>query len=229
MGSDPAARADAGRAAAFCTESSAAERFWQLDRLHNHWSRPGLRRSWQWYLTFEDCPELRALAARCQAAITSDFYDLVVLDGLHLTLGGVAAGDAITSAQVAAVAAAGRRVCADLRPFEITIGVLGGTAGALGFAVGPVRPLRQLRDALHEATRSILPTAAPMGVRFEPHVSIAYCNTDNIPATQAHATVRALEPLPSATATVTSTVLVDLERRERAYVWRPFARIPLPT
>ncbi|MCM3886829.1 2'-5' RNA ligase family protein [Frankia sp. R82] len=229
MGSDSTAGPGPGlsRAAVLGAEASAAERFWQLDRLHNHWARPGLRRSWQWYLTFENSPELRALVARCQAAIADDVYDPVALDSLHLTLDRIAANDAITSTQIAAVAAAGRRVCARLRPFDITTGSLAGTAGALGLAVGPVGPLRQLRAALHEATHSVLPTAPPLSARFEPHVSIAYCNTDDVPAAQAHTAVRTLQALPAATGTVTAAVLVDLERRERTYVWRPVASIPL--
>ncbi|EIV91317.1 2'-5' RNA ligase family protein [Frankia sp. QA3] len=220
---DPADVPGAGGAAVV----GAADRFRQLDRLHNHWARPGERHSWQWYLTFEDCPELHALAGRCQAAVTFPYYDLVPLDGLHLTLGRIAPLDEITSGQVNAIATAASRACAALEPFVITIGVLGGTAGALGFAVDPAEQLRQLRDMLREATCTAVPSVSPTSPQFEPHVSIAYCNTDGIPAAQAAAAVEKLRALPSATAMVRAAVIVRLERQERAYVWRPVAKLPL--
>lgn len=221
--SDPAGTAGAGPAAA-----GPAERFGQLDRLHNHWSRPGGRGSWQWYLTFEDCPELRALAARCQAAVAFPYYDLIPLDGLHLTLGRIAGVDEITAGQVAEVAAAAARACRALTPFDISIGRLGGTAGALGFAVDPAAQLRRLRGTLYEATRSVVPDVRPPGPEFAPHVSIAYCNTDGIPAAQVIATVETLRALPPVTATVRAAVIVRLERHARAYVWQPVGRTPLP-
>jgi len=195
--------------------------------LHNHWARPGERRTWQWYLTFEDSPDLQLLAARCQDAIACGYYDLVASNVLHMTLGRVATATEINAEQVNAVTAAARRACAALSAFEITTGALGGTAGALGFAVAPSLPLRQLHEALRAASRAALPELLPMSRPFEPHVTIAYCNTDGVPAARAHTIVKQLHDLPPATATVTTAVLVDLERRERAYVWRPIARIPL--
>lgn len=171
---------------------------------------------------------MHALAARCQAAIAWPYYDLLPPEGLHLTLGRIAAEGEITDGQVAEVAAAAARACAALAPFDISIGRLGGTAGALGFAVGSSAQLRQLRDALHEATRLVVPGGRPPGPEFEPHVSIAYCNTDGVPAAQVIAVVEELGALPSVTTTVRAAVLVLLERRERAYVWRPVARTPLP-
>lgn len=209
------------------TGSSPADGFWLLDRLHNHWARPGEDRTWQWYLTFEDSPDLHNLTARCQDAVTCGFYDLVSPDVLHLTLGRVATAREISGEQLSAVAATAGRACAALSPFEIAVGALGGTAGALGFAVAPSRPLRQLHETLRAATRAALPELLPMSRPFVPHVTIAYCNTDDVPAAHAHAIVKRLRDLPPAAATVTAAVLVDLERRERAYVWRPVARIPL--
>ncbi|WP_207770185.1 2'-5' RNA ligase family protein [Frankia canadensis] len=196
--------------------------------MHNHWARPGERRSWQWYLTFEDSPDLQVLAAHCQDAIDGGYYDLVASDVLHMALGRVAAAGEIGAEQVGAVAAAAGRACDALSAFEITTGALGGTAGALGFAVAPSRPLRQLHETLRAATRAALPELLPMSRPFEPHVTIAYCNTDDVPAARVHAIVKQLHDLPPVTAAVTTAVLVDLERRERAYAWRPVARIPLP-
>ncbi len=221
---DPADISGAGHAAV----ASAADRFRQLDRLHNHWARRGERRSWQWYLTFEDCPGLRVLAARCQAAVAFPYYDPVPLDGLHLTLGRIAPVNEITAGQVEAIAAAASRACAAVAPFDITIGGLGGTAGALGFAVEAAEHLGRLRDTLRAATCSAVPGVSPMGPQFEPHVSIAYCNTDGVPAAQAVAAVEQLRMLAPVTATVRAAVIVRLERRERAYVWQPVARLSLP-
>lgn len=205
-----------------------ADRFWQLEWLHNHWSRPGGSRSWQWYLTFEDCPRLHALARRCQAAVASPYYDLIPPDGLHLTLCRIAAVDELTAEQATEVSAVATRACAALAPFDISIGRLGGTSGALGFAVDSSEQLRQLRDILHEATRSAVPDLRPPESEFEPHVSIAYCNSDGVPAAPVIAAVKNLQTLPPVTTTVREALIVLLERRERAYVWRSVARTPLP-
>ncbi len=90
------------------------------------------------------------------------------------------------------------------------------------------QPSDTLRDTLREATRSAVPGVSSICPEFTPHVSIAYCNTDGIPAAQAIAAVETLRALPSVTATIRGAVIVRLERRERAYVWRTVARTLFP-
>ena len=61
-----------------------------------------------------------------------------------------------------------------------------------------------------------------------PHVTIAYANTDDVPAADAVAAVSKLNATaPGAEAAVAEATLVLLERRQRAYAWQPVARIPL--
>ena len=65
---------------------AAQERFRDLRWLKNYWSRPIGPRSYYWYVTLENSPELHSLARKCQAAISFPYYDLTSPRDLHLTL-----------------------------------------------------------------------------------------------------------------------------------------------
>src|SRR5712691_5433248 len=124
--------------------SDKLERFRQLRWLHNHWSRPIGPRAYYWYLTFENSPELHRLAAECQQALAFPYYDLTPLSDLHLTLDRIAFDGDITPDQLGTIETAARRACREVLPFDVTIGCLGGTAGAVGFTAFPARPIREL-------------------------------------------------------------------------------------
>jgi 2'-5' RNA ligase len=202
------------------------EHFQNIRLLHNHWSRPIGPRSYYWYLTFEDSAELRNLAANCQEAIAFPYYDLTPLPDLHLTLDRIAYADNIAHSQLAAIEVAAARASRQIEPFDITIGALGGTAGAIGFAAFPASALWALRDMFRAATLSVYPEAPVGRSRFHPHVTIAYANSDGIPATDVIAAVKRLNSLPHANVTVKEGTLALLERRKRAYAWRAVSRIP---
>jgi GNAT superfamily N-acetyltransferase/2'-5' RNA ligase len=178
-------------------------------------------------LTFEDSSDLQLLAGQCQAAISFPYYDLTPPSELHLTLSRIAAQDDITSDQLHAVEAAAKRACDGISPFDIRIGFLAGTSGAVGFSVAPGEPIGHLRDVLHEATRSAYPNAATASPAFHPHVTIAYCNSDDVPAAPAIAAVERLNSLPCVEVTVKKGALVLLERRPRAYMRQAISRISL--
>ncbi|GAA3203961.1 2'-5' RNA ligase family protein [Nonomuraea helvata] len=203
------------------------ERFRTLRYLTNHWDRPAAPRAYYWYLTFEASPQLRPLVKQCQEAISFPYYDLIPESGLHLTLDRIALEREVTSTQLRLIEAAAMRACREIAPFNISIDSLGGTPGALGFSASPGGPIRNLREILREATLSVHPDAPIKDSKFNPHVTIAYCNTADIPAAEAIATVEKLHALPSADVAVKETSLVLLERRQRAYVWQEISRIPL--
>lgn len=203
------------------------ERFRNIRQLHNHWSRPIGQQAYYWYLTFESYPELHSVARECQEAISFPYYDLTTPRELHLTLDRVAFADQITPDRLGAIEAAAMRACAEIPPFDITIGCLGGTAGAIGFTAYPTRPIRELRDALRAATLSVCPSAPVRRPDFHPHVAIAYANSDNVPAAEAVAAVEKLHAGAHASVTVADGTLVLLERRPRSYAWRAVSRIPL--
>ena len=203
------------------------ERFRNIRLLHNHWSRPIGPRSYYWYLTFEDSAELHYLTARCQQGIAFPYYDLTPVSDLHLTLDRIAFDGDIAPDQLSAIEIAAIRACRNVAPFDITIGALGGTAGAIGFIAFPAPALRELRDTFRAATLSVYP-AAPVGHSgFPPHVTIAYANSDGVPAADVIASVEKLNSAPSVNVTIKEGTLALLERRKRAYAWQVVSRIPL--
>jgi 2'-5' RNA ligase len=196
--------------------------------LRNHWSGPARPRAYYWYLLFAGATEARALAARCQQAIAFPYYDQVPSPGLHMTLDRIGTEAGVTTAQLSSIEAAARRACQAIPPFRITLGPVAGSPGAVGFMAAPVGRIDQLRDALRGATLSACPDAPVMREAPPPHVTIAYANTDNVPAAGAIAAVGKLNATaPWAEAAVAEATLVLLERRQRAYARQPVARIPL--
>jgi 2'-5' RNA ligase len=209
------------------TSNEELERFRTIRWLTNHWARPVGPRAYYWYLTFERFSDLHSLAERCQRVISFPHYDLTPPSGLHLTLDRIAFEDDVTRNDLSAVEAAAGRVCQKIAPFEITIGALGGTPGAIGFTAYPERPIRFLRDAVRGATLSVHPSAPIKHSAFHPHVAIAYCNSDDIPATETVAAVEGVRATASVRATIKDVSLVLLTRRPRAYEWSTMLRIPL--
>lgn len=203
------------------------ERFRNIKLLHNHWSRPIGPRAYYWYLTFENCPELHSLASQCQEAISFPYYDLTPLPDLHISLDRVAFDNDITLDRLEVIEAVAVRACEKVPPFDITIGSLGGTPGAIGFTAFPARPIQELRDTFRAATLSVYPDAPVRQSEFHPHVAIAYANSDNVPAAEVIATVEQLNATAPASVTITEGTLVLLERRSRSYAWQAVSRIPL--
>jgi 2'-5' RNA ligase len=219
--------ADRSTEAADYTGPEELERFRTIRSLRNHWSRPASPPAYYWYLTFEDSPEIRALAGQCQEAISFPCYDLTPPHDLHVTLDRIAFTGSITPGQLADIKAAATRACESIPAFRITIGSLGGTPGAIGFTASPARPVREIRDTLRAVTLSVYPDAPVRRPEFHPHVAIAYANSDEVPAAEAIAAVEKLNPTARASVTITAATLVLLQRRPRAYEWEAVTRIPL--
>jgi 2'-5' RNA ligase len=195
--------------------------------LRNHWSRPIGPRTYYWYLTFEKCPKLHSVARECQEAIAFPYYDLIAPRELHLTLDRIAFGDDIRLDQLHAIESEAIRACRKISPFDITVGSLGGTRGAIGFTAFPAQPIRDLRSTLRRATLSVYPNAPVKNTEISPHVTIAYANSDDIPATEAIAAVEKLNATARVNVTIEYATLVLLERRQRSYAWEVISRIPL--
>lgn len=203
------------------------ERFRNIGSLRNHWSRPIGPPAYYWYLTFEDHPELHSLAQACQEAISFPYYDLTPASSLHLTLDRIAPRADITLGQLADITDVAIRACERVPPFDITIGSLGGTPGAIGFTASPTRSIRELRDTFREATLSIYPDAPVRRSEFHPHVAIAYTNSDNVPAAEVISVIEKLHAAAHVSVTITEGTLVLLERRPHSYAWQVVSRIPL--
>jgi 2'-5' RNA ligase len=178
-------------------------------------------------LTFENDLELHSLVRECQQEISFPYYDLTPPCELHLTLDRIAFEGDIELDCLAGIQADAVRACSRMPPFEITIGSLGGTQGAIGFSAYPVDPIRDLRDTLRTVTLSSYPSAPVRDPEFHPHVAIAYANSDDIPAARVIAVVEKLNPTAHVSVTVTHGTLVLLERLSRSYAWQALSRIPL--
>jgi 2'-5' RNA ligase len=203
------------------------EAFRQVAQMRDHWSRPGWypgRRAYYWMLTFPDEPELLAMAHRCQSAIAPLGLDLIPDDGLHITLTRIAEAAGTPRARLDALAdhAAEKMPTA----FELSVGPLAGSPGAVRFSVAPWRPLVELHAALaHANLRAGLDVGTPTA-RFRPHLGIAYCNRVRpaAPITEVVASQRSVTPVR---AEVVSADLVELRREASTYKWEVLHRIPL--
>src|SRR5262249_25419538 len=111
---------------------------------------------------------------------------------------------------------------------SITLSSLGSMRDAVGFEVSPAQPVLKLRETLRTATLQAFPEAPVKHAEFHPHITIAYANSDDVPADDAIAAVEKMNAaITPVKVTVDEAALVLLERREHSYVWRLISRIPL--
>ena len=210
------------------------ERDWQefqrLDHMGNHWDRPGWapgRRAYYWYITFGDTPQLEALAAECQSKLNLPYLDPVPLDRLHLTVQRLAFADEVATSQVDAAVGCARQLLNTTEAFDLTIGPLAGSRGAVRFSVSPWAPIEGLRRALREAISSSTDIQLSRSESdFRPHVGIAYCNA-RVPAPDLIQRVSQLRHLPAIQTRVSEVSLVLLGRTDRGYCWEPLAILRL--
>lgn len=202
--------------------------FGDIRSLRNHWSRPPGPSAYYWYLTFERCRQLHAAASQCQKAIAFPYYDLVPVHNLHLTLDRVAPRSAISSNLLNDIETAGRRVCRDIAPFNLAIGGLSGTRGAIGFTTLPEQPISDLRNALRQAVHSLCPNTPAFTRGAAPHITLAYANSDGIGTTEVMSVVERLNVTTlRVEIPVREVALVLLARNSRSYSWQICSHIPL--
>jgi 2'-5' RNA ligase len=205
--------------------------FRELDTMYNHWQRPGwspARRSYHWMLTFPDNRELMWLARRCQRRFADlGALDLVAPEALHITIGRVGFTDEVSATVVDAVVCQARGQLAALGPFDLSVGPLSGSSGALRFSVGPWRPLLNLHSALARATVAVLGSAATMNTSgFRPHLSIAYANSE-ISIDSLSGRISAARTELPISLPVGFVVLVELRREGHSYRYQELTAMPL--
>lgn len=204
--------------------------FQAVDRMANHWDRPGWtpgRRSYHWMLTFEGADDVQHIAKLCQTRVDAPSFDPVPLDALHITMGRVAFTDEVVGREVDEVADVARQRCMRLAAFDLAVGPLAGSRGALRFSVSPWTPLLALHRELATATQQVLGARATADTTyFRPHLSIAYANAD-VAAPPLMPIFGELQDLPVVKAAVSSVVLVELRREERAYRYDVLADLAL--
>lgn len=203
-----------------------------LTGMENHWQRPGWtpgRRSYHWLIVFLKASALQRLVSQCQARLEWSSLDPVPLDSLHITMGRVAFTDDMTREAAHSIAATAEQLCRTLAPFNLTVGPLTASRGAVRFSVSPWTPLLELHGVLTEATRGVYGEQTTMDTAtFRPHLSIAYANGD-VPMPALVPTIEALREMPVTTVNVTSVALAEMRREEQAYRYEEIARIALRT
>ncbi|MEU7205474.1 2'-5' RNA ligase family protein [Streptomyces sp. NPDC045470] len=211
-----------------CVLAADWDAFRGLDRMANHWDRPGwgIRdRTYYWMLTFPAAPGLITETRVCQQHLARHGLDPVPEDGLHITMNRIGAVQDIARARVDELA----RQAVDLvgGPFEIQAHPLAGSPGAVRFTVTPWPALVRLHAALgHAAHATALPVRGrPTGL-FRPHLGIFYCPADRpaAPVIESVAALRQRRPIP---VQVESVELVALRREHRAYRWDVLHSVPL--
>ncbi|UGT45167.1 2'-5' RNA ligase family protein [Nocardia yamanashiensis] len=195
----------------------------------NHWGRnewPAGHEIYYWYLTFRD-PKLVEMTKQCRTCLKPDGIDFVPLDGLHITVLGIGGRDEIAEHDIQAVANDARAQLRKVNQFDLTVGPLAGSRGALRFTVAPWTELFQLHQILEESTRKVLPDLPIVSTqRFRPHLGIGYSNQlqEAEPFIEQVAALRDTKPV---TVRVDAIKLVRLRREPRAYRWDDVATLDL--
>lgn len=203
-----------------------------VTHLRNHWYwRPGWREGrafYTWHLTFEGQSELHRLVGQYQAALRDvPGLDLIPLEWLHLTMQGVGFIDDITPVAIEAIADAVREHIAQLPRAELTFHRPAMRLEAITLPPAPTKPLFMIRDAIRLGIATIwgndhIPETSN---RFDPHLSIAYANTE-VATAGIFTALTVVEPEP-VTAAIAEVSLIVLHREDRLYRWDTFDRMQL--
>lgn len=194
--------------------------FQAVERMTNHWDRPGWapgHRAYYWMLTFPKEPELIDQARSCQQALADLDMDEVPHDGLHITMNKIGSCADVESGTVDALAQLADGTLGG--DFEIRAEPMAGSKGAIRFSVTPWTQLVELHTALHRAGQDAGVPGGKSSSLFRPHLGILYNNR----VRHAAPVIDAVAPLrnrPSVALQVQRVDMVELRREGRAYRWR---------
>lgn len=198
-----------------------------VDRMGNHWARPGWSDSTRrlyWMITFVNEQTLIARAEQCQKALAPLGLDPIPPDGLHVTVLKIGEAAAVAPRNVDALA--DRVQLLGLPQLSLVAHPLAGSRGTVRFSVTPWAGLVILHAALTAAGRELGVPGGSSTARFRPHLGIAYNPTprDARPVIETVAGLRQLAPVA---VTVDAVDLVELRRDRSVYRWRVLHRVPL--
>ena len=204
--------------------------FTAVDRMTNHWARPGWPagfRAYYWMLTFPDAHDLMSRARQCQDALAHLGMDCVPGDGLHVTLPRIGRTDLVSNDQLQVLADLAEQM--PLTAFQVAAHPMAGSRGAVRFSLTPWSPLIRLHAALSEVGRHAAVPGGKPTAAFRPHLGVQYNNQDRpaAPVVQSVARLRTLGPV---SLEIGSVELVELWRTTDplpAYRWRVVRSVPL--
>ncbi|MGH3318849.1 MAG: 2'-5' RNA ligase family protein [Streptosporangiaceae bacterium] len=203
----------------------------EVDRVRSHW---WWRRGWRpdrsfytWHLTFEGSSELHDLVSSCHAALSEvNGLDLVPSEWLHVTMQGVGFIDDVRTEDVDRIVDAARVRLARLPPLRLTFRSAVIRTEAVALPPIPAGEVRGVRFAIRRGIADVWGTdnVPELPDPYEPHLSVAYVNTDQ----RAHPIAKALagvRPEP-VTARLTRASLIILRREDHLYRWDSYASVP---
>jgi 2'-5' RNA ligase len=200
--------------------------------LRNHWYwRPGWRPGrhfYTWHLTFDHADELHHLvdAYQCRLAGLPEL-DPIPRPWLHLTMQGLGFLDQVTEQDAHRIASAATTRLARLPAPDLTFHQLTVRPEAITLPPEPADPIHRIRAAIRASIAEVWgPDHVPEPTHgYQPHVSLAYVNTDG-PAAPVLAAVADLPTTP-ARVRIHEASLIILNRDQRMYQWRTFTTAPL--
>ena len=202
------------------------------DKVKDHWYwRPGWHvgvRFYTWHITFNDQPEVIALASGYRNALKQQsMLDVVPHQWLHLTMQGIGFVDQVDTAEVDAIVDHARRRCANLAAMDLRIGRPHVDPESIQIAVEPAGPVQKLRREIRSAIGDVWGTGRipEPAEPYSPHMSLAYINS----AGPAAPLVDAIDATPflSADSRISACQLIILNRDNGMYVWEPYATVEL--
>lgn len=201
-------------------------------QLRDHWWwRPGWnpdRRFYTWHLTFDGQHQLHQLVATYQDALsTVPGLDLIPREWLHLTMQGVGFTDEVSTDDARAIADSAATRLATVPPVELTFHRPVIRPEAIALPPAPRDSLTTVRDTVRDGIADVwgADSVPETANQFDPHLSIAYSNTDGSTTAALDAVTHAT-PKP-ALITITEVRLIALRRDQHSYLWHTFARARL--
>lgn len=200
--------------------------------LRDHWWwRPGWgvgTRFYAWHVTFDDDTDLHRLVDTYQEALYSvGGLDLIPREWLHLTMQGVGHVEDTPETTVADIVAVVREKFAIQPPIEVTFHRPVIRAEAIVLPPAPLDGLHLLRQVVRDGMGQVVgPGNAPeQAVAYEPHVSLAYANTQQS-AAHVRAALDTANTEPAAV-TLNDVSLIRMHRDQRMYEWTTESTVEL--
>ncbi|MBO0692497.1 MAG: 2'-5' RNA ligase family protein [Acidimicrobiaceae bacterium] len=204
--------------------------------LRNHWEwrggwRPG-RHKYACHLLPDDQRDLRDLIGHYQEAVEQvQILDPVPARWLHLTMQSIAFVDQLDEDenQLGRVTETLRGRLADFAAPTVTFHRPAIWTEAVVLQADPREPLYELRLAVHDSVADALngtfTQPRPQPGDFNPHVTIAYANSDAPDDGPIRAALRTVNPQP-ATVKFPAASLIELNRDHQMWEWTEVARLP---